>query len=341
MYNGERDGFTVDGKQISENGTLNGNHVTMTVSGHKLYLTFVDNDQLAISDKIYYGKDDKNQVMVGGHTLIASSAAAKAHQFMTVLSVDSAVTVTQTYDTSDALAAMINYSGKLNDFVLFNRTKGLVAVGEMTTNAEQASVLGLNGKAVTDGFAATRATILTYGGKTLFKSDAKVNIVADSTGWYIDTTIMQKVTISVGEGNFDVFVNGKKVNAQITNGMASFTIGTGSSVVTVAEAVEKETAPTTPSAPTEPILPTTPTEPSEPTTAPTDPTESTGSSNETEATVQTEPTQPTQSETQPQNPEENDAPDNTIAYLVIGSVVISLAGFGGLILYKQNKKKSN
>ena len=325
MYNGTRSGFTVDGKQISNEGTLEGKNVTMTVGGQKLFLTFVDDQKLSISDKLYYGKDEKGKFIEGGHTLIASSAAAKTHQFMALISTGSAVTVSETYDTSGALAAMIRYNGSSSDFVFFNRATGSATVGLLTTDAKQASVLGLKGGVITEGFAATEVTALTYDGTLLFQSVKPLNVVADADGWHIETTTMQKVTLNIGDSDCDVYVNGRKAKAEIKDGMASFTIASGTADVTLAE--KEDVQPTVPTTdPSAPVDPTDPTDPSE-TTATTDPSNPADSANPTDATVPAGTAEPTD----PAVGDGGNQSNATVIIVVIAALVLLAAA--GVLLY--------
>jgi integrase len=85
------------------------------------------------------------------------------------------VLVKETYDDENALGALINYAGDLCDLVMFNRTDALVAAGKLSTDGQQASVLGLDNGKITEGFAATNATKLIYDGKTLFEAEKALN----------------------------------------------------------------------------------------------------------------------------------------------------------------------
>ena len=236
MFNGNRSNFEVDGKTVSKAGTALGNHVSMEVGIDVLNLDFVSKEKLSIVDQIYTanGKD-------AGKTLLANSAPAKAYQFMTVISVEGAdgkdrsVTVAETYDSEEALGALINYAGDLYDLVMFNRTDALAAAGKLSTDGQQASVLGLDNGKITEGFAATKATTLLYDETVLFEAEKALNIVADAEGWHIDTAEVQtvKLSISTTEKLSAVTVNGEKVDAAAENGMITLTLAAGASDVAV------------------------------------------------------------------------------------------------------------
>ena len=61
-----------------------GNQVSMPLGKYLLNLNFIDNEQLSITDRSH-----KSGNMLAGYTMQASSAASKAHQFMTVISTES------------------------------------------------------------------------------------------------------------------------------------------------------------------------------------------------------------------------------------------------------------
>ena len=392
MYNGDRVGFEVDGEMVPELTTVKGNNVSMALGGNELKLSFVDKDGLDMADKIY------NE----GYTFVASSAATKAHQFMTVISSDTLlgkdyidfasklsgtsydvernkegeicwktsypagrdivksnsigtmstlffrggaegdyikipfeieedgvydltlilgissgccqiktyiddvsvseatdcsglpeasknikhkglelkaglhyatyevagpglapdyvpnyfliniagmildktdiqsanetdeVVVKETYDDENALGALINYAGNLCDLVMFNRTDALVAAGKLSTDGQQASVLGLDNGKITEGFAATKATTLVYDETVLFEAEKALNIVADAEGWHIDTAEAQTVKLNIGAGELiSVTVNGEKTDATYENGMITVALDAGQNEVAV------------------------------------------------------------------------------------------------------------
>lgn len=79
MYNGSRGTFSVDDVDVPKETTAMGNKVSVPMGKNVLNLNFVGKDKLTIGDKIY----------TGGFCLGATTAATKAHQFMTVISTDS------------------------------------------------------------------------------------------------------------------------------------------------------------------------------------------------------------------------------------------------------------
>ena len=79
MYNGSRGAFSVDDVEVPKETTAMGNKISVPMGKNVLNLNFVGKDKLTIGDKIY----------TGGFCLGATTAAKKAHQFMTVISTDS------------------------------------------------------------------------------------------------------------------------------------------------------------------------------------------------------------------------------------------------------------
>ena len=84
MFNGTRQLFAVDGVDVAPETMVMGNKVSMPLGKNVLNLNFIDGDKLEIGDQVY--TSNGNPV---GMTLVANSAATKAHQFMTVISTDS------------------------------------------------------------------------------------------------------------------------------------------------------------------------------------------------------------------------------------------------------------
>ena len=144
------------------------------------------------------------------------------------------VTVAQTYDDENVLGALINYAGNLCDLVMFNRTDKLVAAGKMSSDGQQASVLGIDNGKITEGFAATKATKLIYDGKTLFEAEKALNIVADAEGWHIDTAEVQTVKLNIGAGELiSVLRNGERVEVTAEDGFITLELAAGYNDVAV------------------------------------------------------------------------------------------------------------
>ena len=83
MYNGDRQRFAVDGVTTEELVATMGNSVSMPLGSNVLNLNFIDGEQLVMNDKLHNSAGTN----VGLTFTASTSAASKAHQFMTVVSV--------------------------------------------------------------------------------------------------------------------------------------------------------------------------------------------------------------------------------------------------------------
>ena len=217
--------------------------------------------------------------------------------------------VTETYDNDEVLGALVNYTDNKFDLLMFNRTEGAATAGKLNTDAQQASVLGLVEGVITEGFAATNATTMTYDGKVLFTAEKDVDIVASTQGWMVISDEAQTLKLSAVEGELDyvVTVNGEAVETKIANGELVVAVEAGETNIAV---VVDEPEPTEPE--TEPTEPET--EPSEPATEP-----------------ETEPTEPGA-------PVENNN-DSTL-WIIIAAIVVVLAGVAAAVILAAKKRKA-
>ena len=160
--------------------------------------------------------------------------------------------VTETYDNEEVLGALVNYTGNKFDFLLWSRTEGAVTAGALNTDAQQASVLGLVDGKITEGFAATKATTMTYDGKVLFLAEKDVDIVASDTGWQVISGEAQtvKLTAIAPELDYVVTVNGEAVDTKIVNGILEVAVAEGETAIAVV-VNEPELEPSEPTKPSE------------------------------------------------------------------------------------------
>lgn len=127
------------------------------------------------------------------------------------------ITVLETYDTVDYLGSKLDNSAGVEDLILFRRSSNPknVTVEDLTTDASQVSLLGIEDGSITEGFAAVGVTSLVYNGTTWFTSESPVNVFLDLRDGYarytIDSAVSQSVTINVD-------VNGKKQTVSISEG---------------------------------------------------------------------------------------------------------------------------
>ena len=130
----------------------------------------------------------------GAHTVKAVLAATDASAFAgTIFSVGSVtldtgesmgegtVKVVEEYNSGDLLGATITYGPVLKDVVLFNRGTNEIIGGGLATNGQQASVIGVYGKEIAEGYAITRGTSLKYNNMVLMTADGPVSVAMDYT----------------------------------------------------------------------------------------------------------------------------------------------------------------
>ena len=91
------------------------------------------------------------------------------------------VKVTEEYNEGDLLGATITYGPVLKDVVLFNRGTKEIIGGGLATNGQQASVIGVNGNEIAEGYAVTKGTSLKYGDMVLMTAEGPVSIAMDYT----------------------------------------------------------------------------------------------------------------------------------------------------------------
>ena len=163
------------------------------------------------------------------------------------------IKITEVIDNEQALAGMINYKENKYDFIVWNRTEGATTAGALNTDGKQASVLGMIDGAITEGFAATGATTMTYDGKVLFLAEKKVDIVASNTGWQVvaDEAQTIQLTAIAPELDYVITVNGEEVDARIENGILSVALAEGENAIVVDVDEPEPTEPTKPSEPDE------------------------------------------------------------------------------------------
>ena len=185
----------------------------LSAGEHTLKLEWKVNDQLA-ADK------QKLIVAVTGITLESTAGLQKN------------VSIVENYDDENVLGALVSYAEGFHDLILFNRGEKTITAGGATTDGKQASVLGLSNGKITEGYAATNATRLTYDGKALFQSEQALNIVADKAGWQIATETAQTVKLNLGAGDYIVKVDGKVVDHEKDGDIAALALSAGEHVVT-------------------------------------------------------------------------------------------------------------
>lgn len=171
------------------------------------------------------------------------------------------IRVLESYDTEDVLGASIAYGKLLTDLVLFNRGTGTVTAGDLTTDGQQASALGLYEGNVNEGYAVTKGTSLKYGDQVLMSADGPVSVAVDFSlanypiknndseedpvlldDFNFDIPVVQvsasadaaqTVTLFVGtDAPYSVKVDGVATDSTYADGMVTFTLPAGTHDVT-------------------------------------------------------------------------------------------------------------
>ena len=87
--------------------------------------------------------------------------------------------VVESYDNKNVLGATIRYGLKLNDIVLFNRGKGTMSAGGVSSDGQQANVMGAYEGEITEGFNVIGGTTLSFNDAVQFKADGVMNMSVD------------------------------------------------------------------------------------------------------------------------------------------------------------------
>ena len=203
------------------------NSVTLNTA-HSLGLHTLTAGQHTLKLELVGKNESSGNVLIGVSSISLSSNSGLG---------SSSISVAETYDDSSVLGAKLTYTTNMDDIILFNRTIGSVTAGDVTTDGEQVSILGLSGDAITEGFAAVGATSLRYKDNMLFAADAATNIVADYTGttdvYNIVSSTAQTVRLNVGSAEISVTVDGSPITLAVENGVLSLTLTAGSHQVIV------------------------------------------------------------------------------------------------------------
>ena len=184
------------------------------------------------------------------------------------------VKVLESYNKDALLGAKISYGTVLSDIVLFNRGTGTIdtsvlSTTHVSTNGQQASILGLNGGDISEGYAVTNGTSLRYGNLALMTSDSPVSVAVDFTMAklpvlngvdepevhedfnennpviYVSSKAEAATEASIYLGinaTYTVIINGQTVESQYIadTGMLTMTIPAGVNQITIASVHDHE-----------------------------------------------------------------------------------------------------
>ncbi|MBE6934788.1 MAG: DUF4962 domain-containing protein [Ruminococcaceae bacterium] len=92
---------------------------------------------------------------------------------------DGPVKVLESYDDGNVLGATIGYGTVLKDVVLSNRGNGTITGGKLTTDGQQATVLGLHEDEITEGYTILNGTSAKYGDQMLVQASGKMTLAVD------------------------------------------------------------------------------------------------------------------------------------------------------------------
>ena len=172
------------------------------------------------------------------------------------------LTILEEYNEGDLLGARIGYGTVLNDVVVYNRGTGEISASGLTTNGQQASVIGLKGKDIAEGYAVTKGTSLKYGDVVLMTSEGPVSVAVDYTMakfpvknddseepvaihedfdienpvYYVSTKAdaATKTSINVGiHAPYTVYINGEVVESTHSGELLTFTVPAGEAQITI------------------------------------------------------------------------------------------------------------
>ena len=168
--------------------------------------------------------------LTGGMLISASSIIFSSGQSLG----SSPIYTEEVYDNKNVLGAKIFHTEYNSDIVLLNRGTGSFTAGGVTTDAKQASIIGLMADGYMEGFAASNATSMAYNGKTLLKATKPITVSADFRGkasFNVTTETAQTVKLYAGDGIVSATVDGKSVKITTENGMAVLSLSAGTHTV--------------------------------------------------------------------------------------------------------------
>ena len=207
QYCATYDGFVAGNAVIMKNIPLG--QKTLTAGEHSLKFELV-------------GRNPK-----AADTLIACESITLNVGSTSALGVSNIV-VTETYDNEQVIGATLN-TGKTSDVVLFNRTEGAIAAGNVTTDGQQGNVIGiLDGKA-TEGFSIVSGTNLKLGNTNLISADGKLTAGIDilTGNCYFNAEADCTVTVTAGVKINGVAIDGTAVDYTYANGVVTFAVPAG------------------------------------------------------------------------------------------------------------------
>lgn len=151
-------------------------------------------------------KSNGQTAYIGANSMVLTPAGMESS------APSSAISVQESYDTSSVLGAKVGYAAGASDVILFNRGTSSISAGGVNTDAKQATVMGVIDNAITEGFAATGVTKLTFNGNTLIEARKPVDISMDYTRGAATVEVHSAVTQTI-----KVSLSGRKYNINEKN----------------------------------------------------------------------------------------------------------------------------
>ncbi|MBE6958301.1 MAG: hypothetical protein E7447_04035 [Ruminococcaceae bacterium] len=222
--------------------TVDAGQMTLEAGQHTVKIVLVDTPATAFGGTI---------CSVGGITLDTGESMGEG-----------TVKVVEEYNSGDLLGATITYGPVLKDVVLFNRGTNSISGGGLTTNGQQASVIGINGKEIAEGYAVTKGTSLKYGDQILVSAGSPVSIAMDYTFakypvkndltenpveihedfdidvpiYYVSASAAQATEVSLNVGvhaPYTVYVGEQVIASSHSGEMLTFTLPEGDNQITI------------------------------------------------------------------------------------------------------------
>ena len=232
---------------IAMDGTsATGNRLTVAGNNGTLFAQMVSNAPMNIKKVSYVGENGTNTL------LQFNSGSVKSEQYMTILNTFGDISTQNVYDNDSLLGAKIQYGTNLYDIILLNRGTGTISAGNLSTDGKQASVLGLAGGSISEGYAITEGRSLVYDGTQLLSADSNVSVAVDATMatgmsspvFYVSANAetATEVSIYLGMEATNVTINGEaaEANYNAATGMLTMNIPEGESQIIIAQEPAEE-----------------------------------------------------------------------------------------------------
>lgn len=225
---------------------------TCTNYNYGTYKIYIDNKYVATYDgcgiktELKYFSLGQKDIEAGEHTLkleLVGTSSLVGGMLISVSSIifssgqslgSSPIYTEEVYDNNQVLGAKIFHTEYNSDIVLLNRGTGSFTAGGVTTDAKQASIIGLMADGYMEGFAAYNATSMTFNGTALLKAADPISVAADFRGkasFTVTTETAQTVKLYAGSGILSATVDGKSVTMTTENGMAVLSLSAGTHTV--------------------------------------------------------------------------------------------------------------